>query len=230
MQNKHSILQVRAGSSVLFCYGGLQGETGPRNVEVLRSHIPELLKTAAEVRSRKLIGIAAYKPPNSEPGEEARVFDFVGMMGLPLAPCHDFPAEAPAAFLSVHALKDPGLAGKLSSFIQSGKPVLITDGLAKRLAGKVDFDRPNVLQVKVSGAPPSLMKLTGSEIDLLRARLLRPFETEYQAPIRTALYLFDDGSWVIENFNDQPVQTRLNGETVSIPPREWVCRWMGTGN
>ena len=58
-----------ARESMLFCYGGLQGETGPKNVEALRSHIPELLKVAAEVKSRKLVGIAAYKPPNSQPAE-----------------------------------------------------------------------------------------------------------------------------------------------------------------
>ena len=219
-----------ARESMLFCHGGLQGETGPRNVEVLRSHIPGLLSVAAEVKSRKMIGIAAYKPPNSEPEAEARVFDFVGMMGLPLAPCHEFPTEAPALFLSVHALKDPGLVEKLSRFVQSGKPVMITDGLAKRLAGKAGLDRPNVLQLKVNSSPASLLKLSGPELDSLRGRLLLPFQTEFQAPNRTALYLFDDGSWVVENFNDQAVQVRLNGEAVPVPPREWICRWKGKGN
>jgi hypothetical protein len=219
-----------ARESMLFCYGGLQGATGPRNVEVLRTHAPELLKVAAEVKSRKLVGIAAYKPPNSEPGGEARAFDFVGMMGLPLVPCHTFPAEAPAAFLSVHALKDPDLVEELSRFIQSGKMVLITDGLASRLAGKVVLERPNVLQLKVNGAPASLLKLSGLEIDQLRTMLLRPFQVEFQAPNRTALYLFGDGSRVVENFNDEAVKAKLDGETVSIPPRGWICRWKGTGN
>jgi len=177
-----------------------------------------------------MIGIAAYKPPNSEPDAEARVFDFVGMMGLPLAPCHEFPTEAQALFLSVHALKDPGLVEKLSRFVQSGKPVLITDGLAKRLAGKAGLGRPNVLPLRVNSSPASLLKLSGPELDSLRGRLLLPFQTEFQAPNRTALYLFDDGSWVVENFNDQAVQVRLNGEAVSVPPREWICRWKGKGN
>jgi hypothetical protein len=219
-----------ARESMLFCYGGLQRETGPRNVAALRDQIPELLKVAAEVKSRKLTGIAAYKPPNSEPGAEARVFDFVGMMGLPLLPCHEFPAGAQALFVSMHALKDPDLPGKLSRFIQSGRPVLVTDGLASRLAGKVVLDLPNVLQLKVHGAPASLLKLSGAEIDPLRAALLRPFQIQFKAPNRTALYLFEDGSWVIENFNDQPVEPKLNGETVPTPARGWVYRWNGTGN
>ncbi len=218
-----------ARESLLFCYGGLQGDTGPRNIEVLRNHIPELLNVAAEVKARKPIGIAAYKPPNSEPGQEARVFDFVGMMGLPLVPCHEFPTEAKAVFLSVHALKDPGLVEKLSRLIESGRPVLITDGLAKRMAGKVGLDGPNVLQLKVNGAPASLLKLPGSETDSLRTRLLQPFQTEFQAPNRTALYLFDDGSWVVENFSDQPAQVKLNGEALEVPPRGWICRWKGQG-
>jgi hypothetical protein len=196
----------------------------------LRNHIPELLKVAAELQSRKLIGIAAYKPPNSEPGEEARVFDFVGMMGLPLLPCHEFPTAAQAAFLSIHALKDPGLVEKLSRFIQSGRPVLITDGLASRLAGKVGLDRPNVFQLKVNRSPASLLNLSASELDPLRTHLLQPFQTGFQAPNQTALYLFEDGSWVVENFNDQSIQAKLNGETVSIPPRGWVCRWKGAGD
>ena len=58
------------------------------------------------------------------------MFDFVGMMGMPLVPCHEFPADAPALFLSVHALKDPDLASKLAAYVATGRPVLLTDGLA----------------------------------------------------------------------------------------------------
>jgi hypothetical protein len=214
-----------ARESMLFCYGGLQTETGPRDVEVLRAQIPELLTVAARLQSRKLTGIAAYKPPNSAPGDERNVFDFVGMLGLPLLPSHEFPAKAPAAFFSTHALKDPRLAQKLSRFIQSGKPVLITDGLASRLAGKVALNRPNVHQLKVNRSPASLLNLSSSELDLLRSPLLQPFRSRFQAPNQTSLYLFEDGSWVMENFNNQPVEAKLNDERILIPGRSWVYRW-----
>ena len=133
-----------ARESMLFCYGALQKDTGPKNVEALRQHIPELLAVAEEVGRREIVGVAAYKPANSHPEKEPRVFDFVGMLGLPLVPCHEFPVEAKAAFFSIHALKDPGLPAKLKTFIAAGKPVLITDGLAERLAGKVDLTAANV--------------------------------------------------------------------------------------
>jgi hypothetical protein len=112
-----------ARESMLFCYGSLQRDTGPANIEALRANIPELLATAGEVARRLPAGIAAYKPASSHPGDEKVVFDFVGMLGLPLLPCHEFPVQAPAAFFSVHALKDPDFASKLQVFIKAGKPV-----------------------------------------------------------------------------------------------------------
>ena len=214
-----------ARESMLFCYGGLLGTTGPRNVEALRASIPELLTVAKEIRRRPVIGIAAYKPPNSHPGTEARVFDFVGMLGLPLVPCHEFPAKAPAAFFSVHALKDADLAAKLAAFIKSGKPVLLTDGLAQRLAGKVALEARNVRRLPVKDDPKSLLQLGQTELDELRQPLLSPLKTSFRAPNQVALYLFKDGSWVVENFNDQPVAVELNGKKTTVAERGWSYRW-----
>jgi len=214
-----------ARESLLFCYGGLLRQTGPANVEALRAQIPELLDTAREVRRRQAKGIAAYKPPNSHPEKELSVFDYVGMLGLPLVPCHEFPAEAPAAFFSVHALKDPDLAAKLSRFIAAGKPVLATDGLAGRLAGKVRLDAPNVQVLRVAESPKSLLALSGDELNRLRAPLLRALGTTFRGPNEAGLYLFDDGSWVVENFNDDAAQFELNGRSLAAPARGWLKTW-----
>ena len=142
-----------ARESLLFCYGSLLKDTGPKNVEALRQNIPELLAVAEQVGRRQIVGVAAYKPANSHPEKEPRVFDFVGMLGLPLVPCHEFPADAPAAFFSVHALKDPELAARLAKFIAAGKPVLLTDGLGTQLAGKVDLTAANVHVLRRRGDP-----------------------------------------------------------------------------
>lgn len=213
-----------ARESLLFCYGSLLQDTGPKNVEALRKNIPELLAVAEEVARRKAIGIAAYKPPGSHPENEARVFDFVGMLGLPLVPCHEFPADAKAAFFSVHAMKDPKLAERLSAFIASGKPLLVTDGLASRLAGKVKLDAPNVQVLPVKGDPKSLLTRTQAELDALRQPLLGPLGRRFEAPSRVALYLFEDGRWVVENFHDEPVTVKLDGKSQQIAPRAWVYR------
>jgi len=214
-----------ARESLLFCYGSLLKDTGPKNVVALRANVPELLTVAEQVARRQVVGIAAYKPPNSHPENERRVFDFVGMMGLPLVPCHEFPAEAKAGFFSIHALKDPKLIERVAGFIAAGKPVLVTDGLAAALAGKVKLDAPNVRVLSVKGDPKSLLRLPQAELDAIRAFALGPFNRRFEAPNRVALYLFGDGSYVIENFNDERVTVKLDGKPHELAPREWTSHW-----
>ncbi|MCL4193796.1 MAG: hypothetical protein KJZ87_18810, partial [Thermoguttaceae bacterium] len=214
-----------ARESLLFCYGSLLENTGPKNIEALRVEIPELLEVAQQVARRQPVGVAAYKPANSHPENEPRVFDFVGMMGLPLVPCHEFPSAAPAAFFSVHALKDAELPERLARYISEGKPVLVTDGLAERLDGKVKLNAPNVHVLAVKGEPKGLLDWSQSKLDPLRASILPSVGRTFEAPNRVGLYLFDDGSWVVENFNDEPVTVRLDGQPVEVPARGWVRHW-----
>ncbi len=214
-----------ARESLLFCYGSLLSGTGPKNIELFRENIAELLVVASEVRRRPIIGIAAYKPPSSHPGNEPRVFDFAGMLGLPLAPCPEFPGEAPAAFFSLHAFKDKDLPRRLAAFIASGKPVVITDGLARRLEDAVDLKSPLVRVMPVRGDPASLLALPQAEIDALRAPALKALGRTFRAPARVALYLFADGSHVVENFNDTDAAVELDGAPVTVPARGWRWSW-----
>jgi len=223
-QARQTIL-AGARESLLFCYGSLLKGTGPGNVEALRANLADLFAVAKEVGRREALGIAAYKPPNSDAGGERRVYDFAGMMGLPLAPCHEFPADAPAAFFPAHAVKDPDLPAKLSAFIEKGKPVLVTDGLAKLLGDRVKLDRPNVRVLEVKRDPKSLLGKPREELDALRAPLLRPFGISFRAPDRVGLYLFRGGSWVVENFNDGPAEVEVDGRALAVPPRGWICTW-----
>lgn len=147
------------------------------------------------------------------------------VMGLSLVPCHAFPADAQATFLSIHALKDPKLAEHLSAFIAAGKPLLVTDGLAAALAGQVKLDAPHVRVLSVKGAPQSLLTLPQAELAAIRQLLLRPLHRRFEAPHRAALYLFEDGSYVIENFNDERVTATLDGTAHELGPRAWACHW-----
>jgi hypothetical protein len=216
-----------ARESMLFCYKNFSPKNGQADIAALRTNIPELLGVAREVRRREPVGIAAYKPPNSNPQEERCVFDFVGMMGLPLAPCHDFPTHAPAAFFSLDALADTNLAAELAEFIQTRRPVLLTDGLARRIGERVNLMATNVHVLDVKGQPKSLLALPQERLDDLRAPLLGAVGVTFQAPHQMGLYLFTRGGWVVENFNDAPVEVALNGRRFSVEARGWVCHWNG---
>jgi hypothetical protein len=214
-----------ARESVLFCYGSLLERTGPNNVAALRANILGLLAVAEHVRRRQMVGIAAYKPPSSSGENEQRVFDFVGMLGLPLVPCHAFPADAKAAFFSVHALKDPQFVEKLAAFVSSGRPVLVTDGLAQKLSGKVRLDVPSVQILPVKGNPKSLLEMPQADLDRFRESLLAPLGRRFDSPNRVALYVFADGSWVIENFRDESAVVKLDGKPLTVEPRSWTWHW-----
>jgi hypothetical protein len=216
-----------ARESMLYSYGSLQHDTGPKDIMALRTNLAGLLAVAQAVHERQPVGVAAYKPANSHPEDEQRVFDFAGMLGLPLVPCHEFPTNAPAAFFSVHALKDPQFAAELSDFVKAGKPVLLTDGLARRLGNRLNPRPPNVQILPVNGAPESLLELPRTKLDAIRGPLLRPLKTTFHAPNSVALYLFRDGGFVVENFNDAATDVEVNGQALTVEGRGWDCRISG---
>ena len=197
-----------AKEMLLFCYGSLLRETGPANVKKLRTEIPGLFKLAKLVRNKPIKGILAPKPPNSEADGEQYVFDFVGMLGLPLVPSAEIRPDAKAAFFSVHAIKDRDLPAKLRKMLDAKKPVLITDGLAKKLKS-VNLKDENLTILKVSGNPHRLLKLTRKELNPIRDKLLAPFGIRFDAPNKVALYLIGDNCLIIENFNDEPINAAL---------------------
>jgi hypothetical protein len=62
-------------------------------------------------------------------------------------------------------------------------------------------------------------------LDELRAPLLDALHVSFRAPDQVALYLFSPNGWVVENFNNEPVTVILNGETLTVAARGWICRW-----
>ncbi|UCG59486.1 MAG: hypothetical protein JSU70_08225 [Phycisphaerales bacterium] len=197
-----------AKEMLLFCYGSLLRGTGPKNVEKLRIEIPSLFKLAKLIRSKPIRGISAPKPPNSDAHNEQYVFDFVGMLGLPLVPTARIDTKAEAMFLAVHALKDPRLPEKLAAIIDASRPILVTDGLAQRLAD-IDLKRDNVTILKANGKPNSLLELTREELNPIRDKLLAPFGLKFDAPNKVALYLVGDDCLIVENFNDETIDVSI---------------------
>jgi len=195
-----------AKEMVLFCYGSLQDNTGPANVARFRTELPGLFELAKLVRNQPIQGIAAPKPPNSDAGAESYVYDFVGMMGLPLVPTATLRTDAQAAFLPVQMLKDPQLKAKLAALFESGAPVLLTDGLAAAISLPANADNYSIL--KVEGNPKRLLGISRESLNVFRRKMLAPFGLRFDAPNKVALCLIGDNI-IVENFNDEPVTATL---------------------
>jgi hypothetical protein len=207
LEQANQTVLAGAKEMLLFCYGGLQGSTGPADVRFLRKEMGGLFDLARLVQGRQVRGVHAPKPAASDAGAEAYVYDFVGMMGIPLVPTARIDGQAAAAFYPVHVLKDAEFGGKLKAMLAAGRPVLITDGLAAKIGSvEVGGRRPAVLAVK--GSPKTLLGLDRLQLSQVREPLLRPFGLTFDAPNKVGLYLFGDDLFVVENFNDEAVDVR----------------------
>jgi len=209
---------------MLFHYGDLQNEknnydgkpgTPVPDVAALRKELPGLFDLARIVHNKPVKGIHMPKLPDSEPFKEQYVFSFLGMLGLPLVPAHEINEQAESAIFTVHTLKEPGFSGKLQRMLNSGKPVVITDGLAKLLSDQSLLKNKNLTVLKVGGDPKSLLKLTREELKPFRDKLMAPMGLKFDAPNKVALYLIGDNCFIVENFNDNPVDVTLDFKSVS---------------
>jgi len=217
---------------MLFSYGGLIRETnsygnrtgtGIANTEAFKKELPGLFELAKLIDGKPIKGVLATKPPNSSPKifydsagvkisrkDETYIYNFLGMLGIPLVPTGEIDMNAQAAFFPIHMIKDPDFDSKLENFVAAGKPVLVTDGLAGHLGDLEQFENVQVLQV--DGRPREILRLSREEVNQMRNKMLEPFGIKFNAPTMVSLYLMGDDLLIIENFRDEPVAVQLDTE------------------
>jgi len=106
----------------------------------------QLTDLAAFVRARPVTGVPAYKPPNSDPAGDMYLMDFLGMLGIPLVPVHEFPHDAPVIFLPAQAAADPKLYEHVKKARARGRHLIVTTNLliawpqGRELASAVGID------------------------------------------------------------------------------------------
>jgi hypothetical protein len=189
-------------------YDGWEGTPIP-DVDALKKELPLLFDLARMIKDKPLKGVYLPKLPNSEPIKENYIFSFLGMTGLPLIPGHELTSNDPSVIYTTHALKDPAFSAKLSNILLTGKQVVITEELAKRLTDQKLLENKNLMIFKVGDDPKNLLKLTQDDLKPLRDRLLAPLGMKFDAPNKVSIYLVGDNLLLLENFNDNPVDATL---------------------
>jgi len=128
---------VLAGAKelILFNYFNyIEGHPGQHRLRYEFHHLADL---AAIVAKHPVHGPAGYKPPNSEPGGDMYIIDYVGMLGIPLIPFSQYPDESKTIFLPTQAAADTNILEKIKKSIDQGSRVIMTSGfLANANEGK----------------------------------------------------------------------------------------------
>jgi len=129
---------VLAGAKdiVLFHYFKLvEGHPGHH---LLRMQFGQLADLAAAVAKNPVVGVAGYKPPNSDAGGDLYIMDFIGMFGVPLVPVSSYPGESKVVFLPTQAAADPEILVKVEHSLQQKATIIFTTGF---LAAATDGEK-----------------------------------------------------------------------------------------
>jgi hypothetical protein len=91
-------------------------------------------------------GVPCYKPYHSH--GERRLYEFLGMTGIPLDPYPYYPKDAKTVFLTEDAAWDGEIVQKIKQSLLNGSKVFITSGLYRSLSGRGIQD---VLPLEITG-------------------------------------------------------------------------------
>ena len=120
---------ILAGAAELVFFNFSNVMAGHPDHEKVVTQFDRLADLAAFVREHPVTGVAAYKPPNSDPAGDMYIMDFLGMLGIPLVPVHKFPAGAPVIFLPAQAVADPDLLDHVNKARTRGSHIIFTTNL-----------------------------------------------------------------------------------------------------
>ena len=221
----------------LFHYGALSSAEFHAQAEALAQRRVQYEKLATFVTDGG--GIATYKPVSSNPGEEANLFDEIGMLGIPEAPTAHFPEGARAVILTTQALGDAELVPKLVRLLAGGGTALLSEPAAHLLNGdprlptpaSLDLEKGQYLKTMDAGGGklvvfsdelPHLTHVDGKNrveqltpelreaLSELRRRVSDFTVTSLDAPPRVAVFPLG-GRVAVVNYTELPVACRLTG-------------------
>jgi hypothetical protein len=110
--------------------------------EVVRKHpgdvllaqkLADLKELAGRVRGKRARGLAFYKPAGSHSEENVNLADYLAMIGLPVVPVAEYPADAAIVFLPVQASADPKVMDKVRRHLRRGATIVTTPAFLRTI-------------------------------------------------------------------------------------------------
>ncbi|MBI5280173.1 MAG: hypothetical protein HY858_00720 [Candidatus Solibacter usitatus] len=223
---------VLAGARELVLFNVIDVIQGHPGHELFQKALPGLREAARRVRGSRLEGVAFYKPPNSEPGDNRFLMDYLGMLGIPVVPVSTYPAESRTVILGLQAAHDPALLDKVREHLKKGARVAMTASLMEKVQAppgvvRLDMRTFSEQDYRDTGEwllPPKelpWLNMSREQVDALRGSL----GVDLSAPLGIAYYRFG-GAEAFYSFRDEDAEVRLRGKPVRVPAHSmvWVKR------
>jgi hypothetical protein len=168
-------MSVLAGAREIVFFNLGDVITGHPDHELVVAQFDRLADLAAFIRTHPVAGIPAYMPPNSDPAGDMFLIDYLGMLGIPLVPVHEFPENAPVILLPAHAAADSQLLARVRKAQDHGARLIFTTNLLiassesrqlTRLAGLTQELRSQPLRAQPMSAASTPPGATDVTVDL----------------------------------------------------------------
>ncbi len=224
---------------MLFEYGSLFPDQNGFLIATLKGHQESLEKLAARLDGQEPTGVVTVRPHNPEPAADGYIFDGLGMLGIPLVPVAEWPADPPEALLLTdHVADDPELAAKVRDVVDAGGNVFLTAGLVaardadeelKKLAGfeadgwaqpiKWSSDRFQVGDKEVQAAQPVAFRfdLRPTSAEVLATVSGVAHKRSERIPVVTRLAHSSGGAVVVLNVFGVAVSDYTMEENLNVP-------------
>ena len=119
---------VLAGAKELVMFNFDSFISGHPGHHLLRQDFKKLADLAREIATRPVVGVAGYKPPNSDAGGDLYLMDYIGMFGISLVPVSKYPENSKVIFLPSQAAADREILPKILKSIEKGTKIIMTAG------------------------------------------------------------------------------------------------------
>ncbi|MBP5332197.1 MAG: hypothetical protein J6Y89_10145 [Lachnospiraceae bacterium] len=131
LEQAYMTLFAKAKEVTLFCLGALRRMTPWR---LMAPSIGEMFRECDEYLDKlgKPVGAAAYRPGRAR--GESDLHSYLGMCGIPMEPCFEYPADAKTVFLTEGASADPDIFEKMHDTMLKGGECIVTSGFVKKNA------------------------------------------------------------------------------------------------
>jgi hypothetical protein len=219
---------VLAGARELVLFNLFDIVQGHPGHALFAKALPAMQAAAGRVQGAQFEGVAFYKPPNSDPGDNRFLMDYLGMLGIPVVPVAEYPSKSRAVILGVQAAHDPALISKVTAHLRTGARVAMTASLLEQVKAppgviRLDlrtFSEQDYLDTGEWLLPPkelAWVDMSREQADALRKSL----GVGLSAPTRIAYYRFGRDE-ALYSFRDDDVEVVLNGRKLTVPAHALV--------